>query len=721
MTKKVDITKISADALVGSPELKDVEANLFDPNPQSDSDKDLHRELMDKLHISIANENINRNEAIEDKQFSVGNQWPVSIKTDRERDKRPCLTIDLTSSYVNKFMANYRENKIEIKTLPKDSDATDVKAKIIDNIIKQIWYQSNADYVMIKNLEHMAVCGFSDFRIITKYADWKSFDLDIFIEPIRNPFGVFWDPECIDDFKLDAKYVFLTTWISQDDFIAQYSGRPVTTGIANAIPGVIAGANITKSCLVGECFIKREETTVIYELSNGTDTVVLEKNPETKDQIESLTNPTDGSDPYYVVRKRETTYPVIKWYKFTGSEILEESEWPGSYLPVGHLPGHTSEVNGIRYEWGLIRKAKDAQRNFNYWRSEATEMVALAPKAPVVVTANMVAGHKATWERINEASTPILLYNPDPNQPDLKPFRLDPPQLPNNELSMALSAGDDVKQTMGLNTAQAQNPQGAQIAAQGEDLAQFSLLDNLQLCIRNVGEMLVDLIPKIYDSKRLIRVVSDEGNVQFQEINSMASGQNSDLTIGKYEVKVTTSPAFITRKEEAFKGQLEFINHAPQQAGLVMDLIAKNASWPEADKFAARLQKGLPPGMIDPKNEEEARMMAEQKAKQEEQSPQNIEYQKMLINKQLADAKDKEVELKRLQLILEGELQKIQVQADATQKISDADTGQKKMALDAIDTGLKHVQAMEQIKSDEKIVAAQMHTKLATNYKKKSD
>jgi hypothetical protein len=76
-----------------------------------------------------------------------------------------------------------------------------------------------------------------------------------------------------------------------------------------------------------------------------------------------------------------------------------------------------------------------------------------------------------------------------------------------------------------------------------------------------------------------------------------------DLTVGKYDLTVTTGPSFTTKREEAAMQMTEFVRSFPAAAPVIGDLLAKNLDWPGADEIADRLKslnpalqnKGLPP------------------------------------------------------------------------------------------------------------------------------
>jgi hypothetical protein len=138
------------------------------------------------------------------------------------------------------------------------------------------------------------------------------------------------------------------------------------------------------------------------------------------------------------------------------------------------------------------------------------------------------------------------------------------------------------------------------------DIANFVFHDNLKRAIKFLGDILVDLIPKIYDTERQLITLNEMGEDVPTLVNQVVIDQQTgreviinDLSQGRYKVVVTTGPSFTTQRIEAAESMMDFVRTAPATAGYVMDLIAENQDWPGALKIAQRLRKLLPPGIDD--------------------------------------------------------------------------------------------------------------------------
>jgi hypothetical protein len=246
----------------------------------------------------------------------------------------------------------------------------------------------------------------------------------------------------------------------------------------------------------------------------------------------------------------------------------------------------------------------------------------LLPKAPFIGTVEMFKGQEKQWRQANRRNLPYLAFTPDTKAPTQRPERSQVSTDVTTSTALAAGAVEDMYATTGIYPAslgQKSNELSGKaiLARQKEsDVGTFVYTDNLAEAIEYAGEQLVELIPKIYDTARIVRVMQDDGEVEMVPVNQPQQGQAAaigrllnDLSVGKYDVEVETGPAFSTRRAEAAQGMMEFANQNPQGSGLIMDLLADALDWPGADKMAERFRRALPPG-IDP--EVDQQRLAEQ-------------------------------------------------------------------------------------------------------------
>ena len=182
--------------------------------------------------------------------------------------------------------------------------------------------------------------------------------------------------------------------------------------------------------------------------------------------------------------------------------------------------------------------------------------------------------------------------------------------MPAGALQEALNASDDMKAIMGLHDAslgaRSNETSGRAIMARQRegDVSTFHYIDNLSRAIRHAGRILIDLIPRVYSTPRMIRVLGPEGKPGLARIQpgtrpTQPEGVERiyDLSVGKYDLTVRAGPSFTSRREEAANQMLELVRAFPPVAPVVGDLLARNLDWPGAEEIAERMAALLPPGV----------------------------------------------------------------------------------------------------------------------------
>ncbi|MBP9693182.1 MAG: hypothetical protein KBE16_00530 [Alphaproteobacteria bacterium] len=546
-----------------------------------------------------------RTTALEDLKFRAGDQWPEEIKSERNQDGRPCLTINRIPQFIRQITNDQRQNRPAIRVSPVDDKADIDTAKILQGIIRHIEYNSSADTAYDTAFEGAVTQGFGYFRILTDYVDAKSFDQEILIKKISNSFSVYPDPFSKESDGSDMNWCLIVDNISKDDYEAQYGESELSKtqdwqGIGDSSEGWIS----EESCRVAEYFyIEYKEETIVL-LSNGE---VIEKS-----KVKIL------PDGITIKDERKTSVPVVKWLKINGIEILEETEWAGQWIPIIPVYGDELNVDGKKILEGVIRHAKDSQRMYNFWASSETEAIALAPKAPYLVAEGQIKGFEGQWALANRKTQAYLPYNPISSGGTVigAPQRnaYEPPVQAISNARML--ASEDLKATTGIYDAALGNRsnENSGIAIQRRNAqtqtSNFHFVDNLSRSLKHAGRILIDLIPKIYDAPRAARILGEDGEQEVVRINEefQKDGQliTYDLGRGKYDVAVDVGPSFATKRQEAVSSMLEMSKANPQVMAVAGDLLVKNMDWQGAQEIAERLKKTIDPNIIgDDKNKQQ--------------------------------------------------------------------------------------------------------------------
>lgn len=595
----------------------------------------------------VTAEQENRTYMLDDFRFRAASpdnfyQWPDAIRSKRETDpsgQRPCLTINKLPQHVNQVTNDIRQNRPAIKVIPVDDKADPEVAEVLNGVIRHIQYASDADIAYDTAADNQVVAGVGYIRVLTDYVDDESFDQDIKIERIRNIFTVYDDPDIIDPTGSDRKFLFITEMLSHKEFEAQYPDAEVVDWDVIGLGDPGARWYEKDRVRVAEWWRCEYEMKTLHLWASGETTY------DDEDAVE-LGVAVEGEKP---IKTREVNAKKVMFRKICGHQVLEESEWPGKYIPVARVVGNEYDIEGKITLSGLVRNAKDAQRMYNYWASQEVEMLALAPKAPFIGAAGQFEGYEHVWKNANTVNYAYLEYNPvvdteNGEQALPPPKRAVPPQPSSGILQAKMGAADDIKTTTGqydasLGQKSNETSGKAILARQREgDIGTFQYVDNLSRAIRFVGRIIVDLIPKIYDTKRVARILGEDDGVdmatldpsQQEAVRSVQDPQTGkelekiyNPGVGRYDVAVVVGPSYTTKRQEALDAMTQMVQGNPQLWQVIGDLLVKNQDWPGADDMAKRLKAMLPPQLQDKEGDEEmppqARQMLEQALSQSEQ------------------------------------------------------------------------------------------------------
>lgn len=576
----------------------------------------------------------NRLEELDDLEKLVGKQWPDDIRKEREADGKPCLTMNRLPQFVRQVTGDIRRMNPAINVIPADQEASAEIAEIYEGLIRQIEYASSASRIYERAAEQAAASSIGWFRILTDYESDDSFLQEIKLKGIRNPLSVYCDPTAELPTREDAGYIFITEQMARDEFEAAYPGKKAVDIEADGATDGLEHWQENDKVVVAEYYWKEPVEKKIHLLNNGD--VIEDENPPA---------------PLYIVKSRKVETHKVKWAKLSGEEVLEgPQDVPCRYIPAVAVTGEEWHVGDRVHRSSVIRYAKDAQQMYNYWRSAQTEFAALQPKAPYLVTAKQIAKLETFWNEANTKNRPYLPYNPDEKAPGA-PQRATPPISSQAMAEQTMLAGEDMKATTGIYDSalgNASNEKSGVAIRQRQmesDVSTSIYSDNMAEAIGTAGRIIVDMIPKIYDTQRTIRILGQDDAEKMEQINGqlVARGPDgepigipvNDLTVGKYDIRVNVGPNYATRRQETAEGMLEFIRVVPGAAQITGDLIAKSMDWPDADRFADRLKKALPPQMRDMEDlspEEQQQMQAamqeQQQAAQMQQAAQQLEMRK---------------------------------------------------------------------------------------------
>jgi len=667
------------------------------------SDSDVLATARARLDMAVSCYSESREDEIDDLKFYGGSpdnhwQWPADVLATRGAvqgqtiNARPCLTINKLPQHVRQVTNDQRQNRPGAKVIPVDDKADTQVAEIFNGMIRHIEYISDADVAYDTACENQVSYGEGYLRLLTEYCDEDTFDQDIKIGRVRNSFSVYMDPTIQDPTGADAKWCFVTEDLSKAEYTRLYpDAAPITTlqSLGVGDQSISNWLNEDTIRIADYYYIDYDRTTLNLYPGNAT---AFEGTPEDK-QLRAIYGKPK--------RSREADRPRVKYCKINGYEILEEREWAGKWIPVIRIVGNEFEVDGRLYVSGLVRNAKDAQRMYNYWVSQEAEMLALAPKAPFIGYGGQFEGYEEKWKTANTQNWPYLEINPDVTDGQGAalplPQRAQPPMASSGLLQAKAGASEDIKSTTGqynasLGMGSNERSGKAILARQREgDVGTYHYGDNLARGVRHVARQLVDLIPKIYDTQRIARIIGEDGETkmvkinpdQQEPVNKIVDEQGIVMEkiynpgVGKYDVVATTGPGYATKRQEALEAMAQLLQGNPQLWAVAGDLFVKNMDWPGAQEMAKRFAKTIDPKFMSEADENPALQAAQQQmeamGQEMEQMHQMIQNVGKSIEVQEQRRKDYEAEIKAYQ----AETQRISaVQAGMTeQQIQDIAMG----------------------------------------------
>lgn len=601
----------------------------------------------------------NRAEALDDIRFArMEEQWPDAIRQQRQREGRPCLTINKLTAFTRQVINDARQNKPSIKVHPVDSTADPATADLINGLIRNIEYTSNADVAYDTAAECAVTGGVGYFRIGIDYAHDDTFDLDILIQRIANPFSVYGDPHSTAADSSDWNVCFVTEMVKKADFERKYAGVAKVnweTGYGDLQSPWVDGDDV----MLAEWWRREEVERPIVLLSapaqmpDGSELRILDA------EFYAANKPLFDGLGLAVAAERVTRSWKVTQTLMTGAEVLEKTDWVGKYIPIIPVYGDEVNVEGKRYFRSLIRSAKDAQRMFNYWRTTSTELVALAPKAPFIGPKGVFKSDAQKWATANVQSHAYIEYDVVNGgaPPQRQPFA----GVPAGALQEALNASDDMKAILGLYDAslgaRSNETSGKAIMARQRegDVATFHFVDNLTRAIRHGGRVLLDLIPHVYTGQRIVRILGQDKkpqNVPLGQPMRLPDGTAKvfDLAAGKYDLTVEAGPSFTSQREEMVTTLTQLIQAYPPAAPVVGDILVRNMDIQGAEEISERLKALLPPQL---QGQDPQAQQAQQAVQQLQQALEQMKADKSLDARKV-DIDAYNAETKRIQATQAG-------------------------------------------------------------------
>jgi len=613
-------------------------------------------------------------------------QWDEQDYANRTGSGRPALTIDQLGQFVHQVVNDIRINTPTINVIPVGFDSKAEVAETYKGLIKSIEYASSADNAYDTSVFNSVKQSIGFIRVDHDYVDDESFDQELKICRVVNPLSCWIDGASLAIDGSDAMHGTIIEKMRVSEFKKKYPKfDPV-------------------------CFESDSD-----DVSKDDDEFISIAEHFYIDETEKTVSVDDKGKTYEVkedslVKKlRKIKKRVVKRLKLSGADILEETTFPGKYIPLIPVYGEENWIDGKRYIFSLIRKSKDAQRMFNYWKSLETELLMKAPQAPIMAAEGQVDDYTDDWT--NPAKAAVLRYKTtDANgNPIGAPQRLEPPTIPTGVVNASRGAVDDIKATMGIYNAslgmRSNEQSGVAIAQRKQegDVATYHFADNLSKAITHVGRVLVCAIPEIYDTARVLRIIGAEDEPKQIGVNGeMVDDQKEtiDLTKGKYDVRVVTGASYTTLRQESVEALQAVFTASPELMSVMGDLYFKYSDFAGAQAMANRMKKVVDPKflepdereeneqpVVDPEKEQMAGLIQQGQAALQQMQQEMVSLKSQLENKQAETVlKAQEIEIKKEDIAIKRD----SLALEAYKAQSDTDIKNKEIEADLIKTRMEN-------------------------------
>lgn len=567
-----------------------------------------------RFKLCVASEEKLRERQLEDKKFAGGKHWPEKVEADRKSDGRPVLVIDRLTPQLKQVTNQQRQMRPAVQVNPVSDGAAQDVAEVLQGIIRHIETQSDADDAYDQAGRDQVEIGIGWWRVITQYVDDDSGNQEIRIERVRNPFKIWADPTAVRRDRADMMYAFDVSDLLEEELEEKYPDATHTTieefrsGIGDDEPQWYTGERIRVAK-----YWTVETTTTQVKLATG----------KTRDKI---------------TRK-------VVCYVITGLEVLKTYEWAGKWIPLVPVLGDETEIEGEVDLRGMVRGAKDPQQMLNFQKSAVAEALALAPKAPFIAAEGQLEGREKIWRDANKKNYAVLTYKPT----TLAGEQVPPParqavETPIQALMAATTAAEnDLRAATGFfDVGDQEQPEASGVAINARmQMGQHGnsdYLDGLARAIRQNGRILIDLIPKIYDVPRVLRILGTDqkpktvmvhaGNAPQPAINPQTgqpimqpvtdpntgqpaidpqSGQPQmqpqmqpaippgvsgvyDIGVGEYDVAVTQGPSLQSARAQFLQDIAPILQSQPTLFMAIGDLIFEEMDIPKAKELADRVR-----------------------------------------------------------------------------------------------------------------------------------
>jgi len=601
---------------------------------------------------------------------------------------RPRYTFDLTNPMIEQITGSIAKSDYSIKVLPAGGKASKEAARKYEGMVRHIEAISNANEIYSKTGRSTAVEGCNGAEVVAAYQDGDSFDQDLMIATVPNWLNRVWLGPHTEQDGSDAPYGWKLVGMTQDEYEAKYPDRDIPSNVSTdetSQPMRYGGRD--DLVLVGTFYYKKPVDRELVIMSNGQTYVVDDDFTALADELAALG----------ITELRRRTRTVMKvctrifdndgWIEKAKETVFE------NWIPLIPCYANFDYVDDCVQYYGAVEKMMDWQRVYNYGMTRKIEDVAFSPRSKYWITAKQAQGHEATLETLNTNNDPVQLWNPDPEAPGVPPFiggaQINPGL---SEITSDMQTG--LPMSAGLFAASLGDNPGLQsgvaidLLQERGDVGSNKYIDARTIFQRQIGRILVNAIPRVYDIGREVRILSDDGSVDMELIGTTIQDQQTgrvitmhDLAEGQYDVTCTAGPSFTNRQGQTVDALTKLGTVDPSVIQLGGDILANNVNGPGMEIIAKRKRRQLfTSGVLAP---EELTEEEQQEMQSQQQQPQPDPAMVLAQAEQAKAQAD----------LMSAQTKQMEAQIDAQAKIKEAEQKDKELQIRAYEAETKRFEA----------------------------
>lgn len=690
-------------------------------------------------------------------KFFAGDQWPDYIKASRAGTqvqaaggletvgKKPCLTINKVKQPVQQIINQEKNANLGILLRP-EKEASKDDAKIRQGLIRHIQAHSRARIARSWAFDRTAQVGRGYYRILKQYVHTTRKviesqdvgalkDQELIVSRIQNQGNVLLDwfgsrqPDCSD-----GDWAHVWDDMPWDTFKREYpksktkdfldtASDTELTAVSENNPGWIGGEEESKTVRVSEYFYATYDPVVVMQVTLPDGRSILAEKDKLPEGAVPVLDGTTGKPVERTIQDRK-----IHWCLITAKEILDETDWEGSYIPIIPVIGNEYNLNGTRMWSGEVEDAQDAQRLFNYTASAIALAVAIAPLAPFKLDPEQIEGYETWWKQANIRAFPYLprrTYNAQGQKYD--PIERDTSEPPIQALGMMLNQSDSYIQattstpdtSLGRFDPKKASGKAVGLLQQQSDLANSNYLDNLaHISMSLEGKILNEMLQYVYDRPgRIVQILGDDSKTSEQVMLNQpfvkgpdgqptaAPPENTqapayDLSKGTFSIVVDVIKSQPTQREETRQSIIDMMGTSPQVSSALAPFVAKYSDQAGADEMFTVLSKLLwPPELLAGAGQVNWEQQAKQAAQQIQQLSGLLQQaQKVIETKQIETQADIQIATikeqgatlrERIRAVSAGQVAETKVNADMAEAVFEQEVKAIGQRTDLIHTELE--------------------------------